>query len=439
MIGSLLSRVSAALGKAYLFAGLLPAGVLLLGIFWYSQALDQLPKLVTGLGEQASSPAATILLWLLGWMVLGLVLFAIRGPTLALFQTVPSTAIGRYFLNRKVHRREKVDRKRQELEWQYTVARWHENNFAPSYAQYRPGWIKMPSEQEALTSSRRARAVIQDHAARFRLPAALGERKGNQVLRGLTAVYLWADRTTASETQHEIAEWIALRNRVGVLSIFTLLTERTERRWRAVQKRHEHFPTSLWVLPTDLGNRMAALDDYALKRYGMDTGALWGRIWWVLPKDVRSEVGDSKLAVDTLLSLMLTFALLAFVPLPDAGRWLVNAFMSSRYDLTGVLRPAASFAACLVLAFLAYRAAIIAIDAMSREVATLIDLYRLHLLAALGYRPATIAAELALFEKLQGFFIDAGKRDPEQALTIKFDWLPGGGGGDKSEDSEKAG
>ena|SRR5712691_240751 len=53
--------------------------------------------------------------------------------------------------------------------------------------------------------------------------------------------------------------------------------------------------------PTRIGNAMAAYEDYAYSRYGMDDTFYWPRLWLVLDKDARSEVDIPWAAVDAIL------------------------------------------------------------------------------------------------------------------------------------------
>jgi hypothetical protein len=55
--------------------------------------------------------------------------------------------------------------------------------------------------------------------------------------------------------------------------------------------------------PTLLGNILAAYEKYPYDRYGMDSVFYWPRLWMVVEKDLKEEIGNSWAKADGLLNL----------------------------------------------------------------------------------------------------------------------------------------
>jgi hypothetical protein len=96
-----------------------------------------------------------------------------------------------------------------------------------------------------------------------------------------------------------------------------------------------------------------------------------------------------------------------------------------RLDVTATQAapPAGQLAiAALIFAALAYggyRLALVPARAFTRQVMSLIDLYRLPMLKDAGLTPKTVKEELAVFAELDDFWRDATLRDPSRALATK--------------------
>jgi hypothetical protein len=75
------------------------------------------------------------------------------------------------------------------------------------------------------------------------------------------------------------------------------------------------FGDEHYVFPTALGDLFSALDDYGQNRYGIDTTTLWDRVWWILPREVKADVSDARLSVETLINLIVALVLVGVVVL----------------------------------------------------------------------------------------------------------------------------
>src|SRR5262249_49255835 len=135
------------------------------------------------------------------------------------------------------------------------------------------------------------------------------------------------------------------------------------------------FGDGPYIFPTELGNRISALDDYAQGRYCIDTAVLWDRLGWVLPKDAKAEVGDARLALETLINLALALALAGFLVLSVEGTKCTNiGWVGVDCNITSA---AAFVTMAFVFSYFSYRGAVFAMEVLSTKMTALIDMYRL--------------------------------------------------------------
>lgn len=65
------------------------------------------------------------------------------------------------------------------------------------------------------------------------------------------------------------------------------------------------YPTEARLLPTRLGNRLRAAEDYAWHRYGLATGIIWPRLWGVMPEGAQQEIAEARKRLDASMRLIL--------------------------------------------------------------------------------------------------------------------------------------
>jgi hypothetical protein len=121
-------------------------------------------------------------------------------------------------------------------------------------------------------------------------------------------------------------------------------------------------------MPTGLGNALRAAEDRAGRRYGLDTVAVWPRLYPVLGERVLAIVDDQRTQLDVAVRfcvVLLVAAVVSLALLVTQG-WLL-------------LVPAATF----VLAWLAYKGSVGAAVAYGEGLETAFDLHRFDLLRAL--------------------------------------------------------
>jgi hypothetical protein len=178
------------------------------------------------------------------------------------------------------------------------------------------------------------------------------------------------------------------------------------RRALAAWRLRTLYPTSKTpLLPTRLGNVLRAAEVRAGRRYGLDSVAVWPRLYPLLPDRVTAILEDQRGQMDVAARFCAVFgvsAVVSLVLLWQYGWWLAVP------------------AAALVLALLAYRAAVAAAIAYGVTVESAFDLHRFDLLRALHLPlPPDRNAERAAGEQLSKFL--------RQGVPVNFEYAHPGG------------
>jgi hypothetical protein len=128
------------------------------------------------------------------------------------------------------------------------------------------------------------------------------------------------------------------------------------------------------VMPTDLGNAFALMEEYPDYRYNMDGVTFWQRMLGVIPVSYQEMLGDEKATLDFLLHL----SILSYI----FGLEVIVAGLPFRspYAALGLL--------FLALGYLLYRNGVTTALAMGELVKSCYDLYRQELMRELGYGSA---------------------------------------------------
>jgi hypothetical protein len=151
------------------------------------------------------------------------------------------------------------------------------------------------------------------------------------------------------------------------------------------------LPPRELVMPTRLGNALRAAEVRAGEPYGLDVVVAWPRLYPLLADPVRAVVDGQRDALDVnarFCSVFAAAALISVVLLATHGWWLLVA------------------AGWLVLAWLAYRAAVAAAIAYGEAIRAAVDLHRFTLLQAFHLPlPATPAEERELNARLSRFLL----------------------------------
>jgi hypothetical protein len=196
--------------------------------------------------------------------------------------------------------------------------------------------------------------------------------------------------------------WHALRAaaRVGTAEDGSVSPAELQRAGVAGTRLWHRFASAEHLLrPTALGNVLAAMEDRAGRRYGLEAVVVWPRLYPVLDGATRAIVDDRRNLVDATARLSATAAVTALVSVPllaRSGPWLLLV------------------AALLGVALLAYHATVQAALAYAAAVEAAFDLCRFRLYEALHLPlPENSRIERANNEAL----CDAWRQDVPVQLT----------------------
>jgi ABC-type multidrug transport system fused ATPase/permease subunit len=176
------------------------------------------------------------------------------------------------------------------------------------------------------------------------------------------------------------------------------------------QKRNRQFPSKeAFVLPTALGNSIAAFEEYPDRHYGIDAINLWSRLLPILSeKQYAGFVQREKAALDFMLHSSVLMGCLGFegvfFELLDL-RWGIELFF--------IFLP---------IAYCFYRGSIAAASNWGESVKVAFDLYRYELAKRLSLRPVwSMSEEKVQWKQLSDFirypnreFVDYGYPLPRE-------------------------
>jgi hypothetical protein len=273
---------------------------------------------------------------------------------------------------------------------------------------------------DALAASERARHQLERLAVLYDLGGWQPEPADiDVVVKGLRAFYSLPGLAQADPGTEERARLkVLMRDKPHVSEIVSRMRGQLLRELLdATAEAHEQPDDERWLAPTRLGNRVAALDDYAERRYGIGTSTLWIRLWGVLDDKEKREVTDAQLMVELFANLTAAFALLAVLILVSSavsiGQHLLNGPLGAN-DWRALWFVAGS----VTLALACYHTAVFAFGAVAERIIRFVDLQRLRLLTGVGYAPPkTVAEELEMFKELNDFFAGGSQRDSKRTLT----------------------
>jgi len=421
ILDALIAQARGAISRAYLIAGFVPALAVALG--WQLHEA----KGVAGLQRDIESllllktaqlPAAT-LARVVGIAALGALFYGGRGLILRLLQEGPPVAfVRKNLIERQVRRwwerRQQQSRSERDLAFlDYLV------NSDFTYVNWPAGFRATPAE--ATASSRCARAYVNKLATfASRGEWSDGPLNAELVVAGLRGFYSMA----LADRVHEQIAWRQLyASAEGAMVIDRISAEVFRRMVEATASAQEQPEQEKQLAPTLLGNRVAALDDYAASRYNIATSTLWTRLWGVLGQAERQEIANAQLRVEVLANMTVAFAATGAI-----------ATAASVYRAVRVAGAAividwwtvAFTAVCLALTAGSYRTAVYAFGGVADGIIRLIDLHRVRVLMTFGLaQPATFADERAMFKELAEFFgnamfEDLGKRTLDRGKSNKM-------------------
>jgi hypothetical protein len=159
-----------------------------------------------------------------------------------------------------------------------------------------------------------------------------------------------------------------------------------------------NFPPEGQILPTGMGNVIAAFENYPKDRYGIDAVALWPRLMPILDKQgYAAFVERQKLPFDFLLNLTALTGIFAV------------EYMYVRLYYAGQM-PWLELLVLGLAVYILYRVATTSAFYWGSTVMVAFDLHRMHLWQALLLKlPATFADEKSRWTSISEFMIHPGK------------------------------
>lgn len=177
--------------------------------------------------------------------------------------------------------------------------------------------------------------------------------------------------------------------------------------------KHIRYPqarTADQLAPTALGNYLAAAERYPADRYGVQGVRLWGRLYHLLPGDLRDSMNAARESMEFFLIMSLLSGIFAVA----AGTYLLFQPVTAAQFFLPLLGGA-------LLCVVSYATALLPARVFGDHVRTAYDMHRLTLFDAMGWpRPASIEEERVQWRLLVGF-LDEGAPD------VIHRWVPSAG------------
>jgi hypothetical protein len=206
----------------------------------------------------------------------------------------------------------------------------------------------------------------------------------------------------------EVEQWRTLLTQESIVRALEAAWRRCYARWAQAAERLENYPAEEWFQPTLLGNRIAAVDDYALPRYEIDTSTLLTRLRGVLPSEAKTALDSAQVIVQTHVNCAVSMMLLALWVCAQPG-WSQRTTKHLFFII-----------AALVGAFVFYRAAVRSVAVVRDTIVRVVDLYRLRVITEAGYAaPATVTEEIEMFRELRRFWTSGAPRSGERKIVVK--------------------
>jgi hypothetical protein len=418
-MNKLLEAISASVGefvnRGFITAGLAPSLLLIISWSIYSKGFAATRTLIENALGSGDDFLKTVGWWLAIVLALAWVLVGLQNLAQFVLSNAPLWGVRDILLNSELKR---LDAKRKGLDtWleHLGALKWQESGerfVVLMGAASAPAYVIA----DVARDSSAARVLLENGEVHWRRSA----REIAAKLHPLWSASKWPTGASAPpEILAELRKWIDLLRQNPALEErldrATTIAERAVN--RAIALSELSPKEGAWVRPTRFGNRLAAIEDYAKRRYGIDTTTLWVRLWGVLSEDERAEFRHAQQGVAAMVNTSLAFFLLAVAIVVTEGRELPSIpWQRARVDL----RAVSFFLMATGLSYAIYRAAVAGVGSMKDVMSRWIDLKRTDVIEKLGYdAPRTVAEERALFEELQDFFAQAGARQPTRQLRRK--------------------
>jgi hypothetical protein len=422
-----------ALGKAYLLTGLVPATVAVVGFLCVLLGPAVVVEKIT---ELIGSESKVEITWTtISIVVLSFVLTVVREAVVSLFENLPGkflSCLRDWLVARALRTRGRLKSRLAILEAEYSIVRWligeGKSSLFVSKAAFVMKW------EEVTRLNNRAFACAYGHSDRLRISSGtpqMNAKEVRQICEGLLSLLAFLkanpESSLANSESEKWKDW-ASRNGAPAKSTLKWILDYKTAEIAEAWSKSIRFPDARWIKPTELGNRFSALQDYAERRYKMETSLLWERVWWVLPKEHRKEIGATRTIIESLLVLDLVFIGLAGLAASILVIKLSGINFFKPMDGGSTSQLVITLIVLIFCAFISYRLGPVPAESFVRKVESLIDLYRLPLLRAVGTQPKSVQEELDIFKELGVFWLQGVPR--KNLRPIK----PSAAGSDEKKD-----
>jgi hypothetical protein len=232
-----------------------------------------------------------------------------------------------------------------------------------------------------------------------------------------------------------LAEWLKARNRKRLQnelneidSLFRRAAAEGKQFPKADRQRYRILKrdtarsmplTVMDVLPTDFGNAIRAFEFYSRDIYGADGVWIWPRLETVIPKDVVTQIQESRTQIDFLINCCLySFAVAAL----SFGR-VIYAAQQQTLANSPIALWLAFGAGGLLMTYLFYRWAVICVPEWGDWVMAAYDCYLPTLAKQLGYElPPTEEKRRDFWTKFSQQLIYRRDSDGKLAFCVE-DWV----------------
>lgn len=410
ILDALITQARSAISRAYMIAGLVPALTLSLG--WQLYEARSLAALQRDLEplltlKSAALPAAA-LVRVIGVVTLGALFYGGRGLVLRMLQDGPRGAlrfvravlielqVKRWWAQRHRQRREERDL--------MFIEGLVVGNFDLLNTE-----SDAPSPVLARERSVEARRYIEGVAQL----GSTGQWKYGLdrgiVVAGLRGFYALAKDQRFSEQQEWQRLYASAETKMAIDRVHAAVDRRLIETTAEAQQQPDMEKR---LSPTMLGNKVAALDDYAESRYGIATSTLWTRLWGVLGQSERQEIANAQLRVEMLANMTVVFAAIAVI---TAAVSIYRAVSIAGTNLVVDVWSVAFASGAIALMIGSYRTTVHTFGGVADGIIRLVDLHRARVLTTFGLaQPATFAEERAMFRELNAFFANGYVVDIEK-------------------------
>ena len=181
------------------------------------------------------------------------------------------------------------------------------------------------------------------------------------------------------------------------------------------QLRKEYPSSEDAVLPTAFGNAVRAFEVYPAETYGADSISIWPRLLTVVSTDYKSLINDAKSVVDLCLNLAALALAICLYAVALVVREHVSAQVQIAPPYVGGTWSWVALCALLV-AYIAYRAAISLVPDWGDQVKSAFDCYLPALAKQLGYNmPIAPSSRRKIWEDLSRHLLYGDPLNPPYA------------------------